>query len=117
MTTQEVANRFWDLVRQGKNAEAQQELYADNVECIEMPNAPMPGVMGKQAVAERLQQWYASVEEVHDSKVTEPLVMGNHFSMGMAMDLTMKGAGRNKFEEVCLYQVEDGKIVKERYFY
>jgi hypothetical protein len=66
---------------------------------------------------ERMAQWYASVEEIHDSKVTEPVVMGNHFSLGMAMDITMKGDGRQSFEEICLYQVEEGKIVKEQYFY
>ena len=35
----------------------------------------------------------------------------------MGMDVTMKGAGRVKMDEIALYEVKDGKIVKEQFFY
>lgn len=117
MTTQEVADRYMELARQGKNIEIQMELYSDDVECIEPAKAPNPGAKGKEVVMERLKGWYAGIEEMHESSMTEPVIMGNHFSVGSMVDITMKGAGRMKMEEIGVYEVKDGKIVKEQYFY
>jgi limonene-1,2-epoxide hydrolase len=36
--------------------------------------------------------------------------------MTLAMDVTMKGQGRMKIEEVCVYEVKDDKIVSEQFF-
>ena len=47
----------------------------------------------------------------------EPLVGGNHISLAMGMDVSMKGMGRMKMDEVVVYEVKDGKIVKEQFFY
>ena len=106
-----------ELAKQGKNIEIQQELFAENVECIEPAHFRNPGAAGKAAVLERLKSWYAGVEQMHDNSITEPVVMGNFFSLGMMADVTMKGAGRMKMEEICVYEVRDGKIVKEQYFF
>jgi ketosteroid isomerase-like protein len=35
----------------------------------------------------------------------------------MGMEVTMKGAGRVKMDEVAVYEVRDGKIVKEQFFF
>jgi hypothetical protein len=35
----------------------------------------------------------------------------------MGMEVTMKGAGRVDMHEICVYKVENGKIVKEQFFY
>jgi limonene-1,2-epoxide hydrolase len=35
----------------------------------------------------------------------------------MGMDVTMKGAGRINMEEIAVYEVKDGKIVKEQFFF
>jgi len=32
------------------------------------------------------------------------------------MDVTMKGQGRQKLEEMCVYEVKDGKIASEHFF-
>lgn len=117
MTTQDVANRYYELSSQNKDLEIVAELYGEDIECIEPTHSPMPGTKGKKNVTERLQQWFSQVKEVHDSDVTKPTVMGNHFSVGMMIDLTMKDGNRSKIEEVGVYQVEDGKIIKEQYFY
>jgi hypothetical protein len=34
----------------------------------------------------------------------------------LTMDVTMKGRGRVKLEEICAYEVKDGKIVSEQFF-
>jgi hypothetical protein len=35
----------------------------------------------------------------------------------MDMDVTYKGQGRSMMSEVCVYEVKDGKIVTETFFY
>ncbi|MBL0745083.1 nuclear transport factor 2 family protein [Chryseolinea lacunae] len=117
MTTQDVANRFMELASLGKYVDIQHELFHDAIECIEPDHSPMPGVKGKTAVMERLRAWYENVVETHDGAITQPIVIGNFFALGMMADMTFKNAGRQKMEELCVYEVSDGKIVKEQYFY
>ena len=57
------------------------------------------------------------VEEFHGATVEGPLVAGNHFSCTMKMDITMKDMPRTLSEEIAVFQVENGKIVKEQFFY
>ena len=57
------------------------------------------------------------VEEMHGGYSNEPQVAGNHFAVAMGMDVTMKGQGRTKMDEIAVYEVKDGKIVKEQFFY
>ena len=42
---------------------------------------------------------------------------GRFFAVAMGMDCTMKGMGRQKMDEIALYEVKDGKIVREQFFY
>ncbi len=48
---------------------------------------------------------------------SEPVVGGNHFSVAMGMDVTMKGGERMQMDEIAVYEVKDGKIVKEQFFF
>jgi hypothetical protein len=44
-------------------------------------------------------------------------VGGTHFAVAMGMDVTMKGAGRLNMDEIAVYEVKNGKIVKEQFFF
>ena len=117
MTTTEIATRLVQLCRKGDWAQAQQELYEDSAESIEPAGAPWGNVQGKAAIQQKAAQWFSSVEEFHGSEISDPLVAGDFFTIRMMNDTTMKGMGRMQFEEICLYQVRDGKIIKEQFFY
>ena len=56
------------------------------------------------------------IEQVHGGYSGKPQVAGNHFSVSMGIDATLKGAGRSKMDEIAVYEVKDGKIVKEQFF-
>ena len=117
-TTTEVANRFNELAKEGKWDEIQNELFADNAKSIEPANSPgLQSVEGLEAIRQKGKQFNEMVEEMHGGYSSEPLVAGNHFSVAMGMDVTMKGMGRTKMDEIALYEVKDGKIVKEQFFY
>ena len=118
MTTQEVANKLVACMRQGQIFEAQTELYGDDIVSIEPEGNMSPHLTkGKEAVAEKGKQFASMIEEHHGSTCSDPLVGGRYFSIAMSIDATMKGVGRQLLDEVCVYEVKDGKIVQEQFFY
>ena len=117
MTTQKVADRLIELCRKGQIQQAQEELYGENMVSIEPTGAPVEKAEGLQAVVEKGKQFAAMIEEHHGLSITDPVVRGKFFSMGMTLDATMKGRGRTLLEEICVYKVEEGKIVSEQFFY
>ena len=120
MNTEAVAKRLVELCRKGEHEQAQRELYAQDAVSIEMAGAPagaLGDAQGLQAIYEKGRQFAAMVEAVHASSVSEPVVAGNWFSVSMTMDVTFKGRGRVQMTEICVYQVRDGKIVREQFFY
>ena len=117
ITTSDVANKLVELCRRGEFGEAVSTLYHEDVVSVEPEGAPNPTVSGLDAVKEKEKQFNASVKEVHGMEISDPVVAGNHFSCAMMMDVTMHEYGRQKMEEICVYEVKDGKIVREEFFY
>jgi hypothetical protein len=120
MSTQAVANRLVELCRQGQYEQAQTELYADDAVSIEMEGAQdgaTGNVEGLAAIREKGQRWMANVVEIHGGSVSDPVVAGDWFSVAMMIDATYRDMGRAPMAEICLYQVRDGKIVREQFFY
>lgn len=118
MTTKEVANKLVELCRQGKVDEVQDTLFAANAKSIEANEMMGPKVVeGLDAIKEKSKAFQAGVEEFHGATISEPIVSGNSFALTWAMDATFKGKGRMSIEEVCVYQVNDGKITLEQFFY
>ena len=118
MTTQEVANRFNELAQTGQWNSIQEELYSENAVSIEPEHSPgFKTVEGMEAIKQKGKQFGEMVEEMHGGYSNEPIVAGSHFALAMGMDVTMKGMGRTKMDEIAVYEVKDGKIVKEQFFY
>jgi hypothetical protein len=118
MTTAEVAGKLVAYMRQGEIFGAQSELYADDIICIEPEGAMAPHfTKGKKAVAEKGKQFASMIEERHGGSCSDPVVGGRFFSISMSVDATMKGMGRQLLDEICVYEVKDGKIVHEQFFY
>jgi hypothetical protein len=118
MTTGEVASRFNELAQQEKWFEIQDELFADNVRSIDPPNSPYLGYAeGKAAVRKKGLDWVAKIKEGHEVSTSQAVVAGNHFAVGRSFDITTEDFGRIKIEEIMLYEVKDGQIVLEQFFY
>ena len=118
MTTQEIADRFNELSKQGNWQQIQDELFSDDAKSVEPPHSQgLQSVQGRQALKEKGEQFQSMVEEMHGGYSSEPVVGGNHFAVAMGMDVTMKGMGRSKMDEIAVYEVKDGKIVQEQFFY
>jgi hypothetical protein len=118
LTTEEVAARFNELAQQEKWFEIQEEFFAENVKSIDPVNSPYMGYAeGKAAVRKKGEDFVKKIEAFHGAFTTQPVVGGNHFSVGRSMDITVQGFGRIKMDEIMLYEVKDGKIVLEQFFY
>jgi len=118
MTTTDVANRYNELASQGQWDQIQNELFADNAVSIEPHHSPgLKTVEGIEAIKHKGKQFGEMVEEMHGGYTRPAQVAGNHFAVAMGMDVTMKNMGRMKMDEIAVYEVKDGKIVKEQFFY
>ena len=119
MTTQEVANKYVEMCRAGQMDQIQAALYADNAVSLEMEGAQgfPTKTEGMEAIKAKGEHWEAMVEEFHGLEVDGPVVAGEHFSCALIMDITYKGQERKKDEELAMFQVKDGKIISEQFFY
>jgi hypothetical protein len=117
MTTQEVANRLVELCRAGKILEAQEELFSDDVTSVEPAHSPNPSASGKANVLAKGKNFAAMIEERHAGHFSDAIIGGNYFSIVCTLDATMKGMGRFKMEEICVFGVKGGKINSEQFFY
>jgi hypothetical protein len=118
MTTEEVAGKFNELAQSGQWQQIQDQLYSKNAVSIEPETSQgLKTVKGLDAIHEKGKQFSDMVEEMHGGYSNPPVVAGNFFAVAMGMDCTMKGMGRSKMDEIAVYEVKDGKIVKEQFFY
>jgi ketosteroid isomerase-like protein len=118
MKTEEIANRLVELCRKKEWQKAQRELYSDDIVSIE-PHAS-PGfekeTRGLPAILEKSQKFDDMIETMHSIEVSDPMVAGDSFACTMTIDTTMKGQGRMKMSELCVYVVRDGRVVSEQFF-
>jgi ketosteroid isomerase-like protein len=118
MTTKEIADRLVAYCRKAEWDGAHNELYALNARSIEPYETPeFPKVTeGLDKIIAKGRMFDAMVEQVHSIHVSAPLVAENSIAFLLEMDITMKGKGRMKSPEICVYQVREGKIVSEEFF-
>ncbi|MCA0131890.1 nuclear transport factor 2 family protein [Winogradskyella alexanderae] len=118
MNTWDVASKWHRLCTEGKNLECIEELYDKNISSTEMPGMPRFSVTtGKQSVWNKNKEWFDNVKELHSSSFTEPIVAGRHFTSKLEFDITFKDRGRQQMEEIGIWEVKNGKIVSEQFFY
>ncbi|HMG83347.1 MAG TPA: SnoaL-like domain-containing protein [Ferruginibacter sp.] len=118
LTTQEVAVRFNELAQQEKWFEIQDEFFANNVKSIDPANSLyFEYAEGKAAVRKKGEDFIKKIEAFHGAYTTQPVVGGNYFSVGRGMEITVQGFGQIKIDQVMLYEVKDGQIILEQFFY
>ena len=119
MKTKAIAKQLVALCRKAQWETAQKKLFAVNAVSIEAE--AMPGsekeTKGRKAIIAKGRNFSAGIEKVYSLKVSEPIVADDSFACTMSIDMTMKGQGRMKMSEVCVYQVKKGKIISEQFFY
>lgn len=117
MSTKEVAERLHYLFSQKLWMQHLDELFSEDAISIHPPHSGVQPVKGREEMKKKGGEFNTRIEEVHGGWISEPIVGGNFFSIAMGMDATMKGEGRMEMNEIVVYEVKEGKIVKEQFFY
>ena len=117
MNTAQIAARLVELCRRGDDVVAQRELYSDDVTSIEPEGTPGGVVRGRAALAEKAKM-FAERFDVHGGTVSDPVIAGDFFACTMTVEVTdRQSKQRMTLAEVCVYEVKNGKIVREQFFY
>ncbi|WP_276168429.1 nuclear transport factor 2 family protein [Zobellia alginiliquefaciens] len=118
METNEIASKLVAWCNEGDFEKPYQELYSDKIVSIENDGkAEGAYVEGFEGIKKK-GEWWQENFEVHSSKASDPVVADNWFSVKFTMDTTHKPSGqRSTMSEIAVYEVQDGKIVKEQFFY
>jgi len=121
MTTQQVADRYYELAQQNKWAEIVEELYSQDIVNREPEHAAAMGIptltKGLDAIKAKSAARRELIEAIHAQYCSAPVVGGTYFSASMGRDVTFKGRPRMKLDEIAVFEVKDGKIVLEQFFY
>jgi hypothetical protein len=121
MNTTEVANRYYELVKQNKQEQIINELYSQDIVNREPEHVIAMGfpiiTKGLDAVKAKSKARKEMIEQVHSGYCSEPVVGGSFFSVALMRDITLKGKPRMNLEEIAVFGVKEGKIISEQFFY
>lgn len=114
MSTSENVNELIALVEQGKFLEAIEKFYA--------PDATMQENMGLiraglPALLENERQVLARVPDIHLERVDSLVVDGDRAAINWVFGFTDANGGKIRLDEIAYQVWQDGKIVRERFYY
>jgi ketosteroid isomerase-like protein len=118
-STTAVAEELVALCRAGRNLDAIAKLYSPKIVSVEpVGSDTMPAEMsGIDTIRQKNASWYDTYE-VNAVDVQGPFLGDQQFAVRYEFDTTAKETGqRNRMTEMALYTVEDGKIVREEFYY
>jgi hypothetical protein len=119
MTALEVGKKLVELCKQGKNKEAMETLYSQDICSVEAGGPPGQDrvAQGMKAVAAKGAWWYEN-HTIHSSVTEGPWPHDDRFIVKFVYDVTNKPSGKRfTMEEMALFTVCNGKIVREEFFY
>jgi hypothetical protein len=122
MTALEIGKKLVELCKQGRNAEVQGTYYSDDVASVEAGGPPGASrqTVGLAALKAK-SEWWVNNHEIHRADCDGPWPHDDRFIVRFTYDVTPKtgpmAGKRFTLEEAGLFTVQNGKIVKEEYFY
>lgn len=115
-----VAQTLVQYCRNGDSARALDELFHQDAVSVEAADLSGGGVEANGLDAIRgKHEWWDNAFEMHSASAEGPFLHGaNAFGVIFEMDATHKETGeRNAMRELAVYTVNDGKIVREEFYY
>ncbi|WP_160114766.1 SnoaL-like domain-containing protein [Aquimarina sp. AU474] len=117
MKIQEIANSLVDLLRQKKFLDAQVQLFTIDAISLEPELYKQRSVFGLDAMIIKEKRFLSNIKKWNHFTISEPLLSLDHFTIHMITDVTLKNEERIHIDEIIVYEVESGKIIKEQFFY
>lgn len=119
MNALEIGQKLVELCKQGKHGVVFETLYAPDIVSVEAATMPSGSAesRGLPAVLEK-SKWWTDNHIVHEEVLDGPYPHGDRFIVKFTYDITNKPSNqRFRMQEMGLYTVENGKIVREEFFY
>jgi ketosteroid isomerase-like protein len=122
MDTKQVGEKLVALCREGKNLEAVDTLYSPDIVSVEAMSSPDSPAESRGIDAIRgKNQWWLNTHEIHSASAEGPYPNEDRFAVKYHYDVTAKegpmAGQRFAMDEVAVYTVKDGKVVREEFFY
>ncbi|MEO8770901.1 MAG: SnoaL-like domain-containing protein [Ferruginibacter sp.] len=121
MTTHDVANRYCELAKQNKWPQILDELCSEDLMNKEPEHVSARGIepvtKSLEAVKAKGIKNREMIEEIHSQRCSLPLVAGNFFTVTLSREVTFKGMPRMLKDEIGIFEVKNGKIIVEQFFY
>ena len=117
--TLEVGKKYVALVKEGKNDVILDELFTKDTVSIEAgaPPGQDRAAKGLEAIKGK-SKWWRDNHTVHSAEVSGPYPNDDRFAVRFVYDVTHKPSNKRfTMDEVGLFTVANGKIVKEEFFY
>jgi len=119
MTVAEIGNTYVKLCKEGKFEDCLTELFSKDAVSVEAWTPP--GVdrvaSGIGAIRAKGKAW-ADDHEVHKMEVSGPYPNDQRFAVRFSFEVTNKPSKKRiTMDEIGLFTVENGKIVREEFFY
>ena len=118
-TTNEIGKKYVALCKGGNHDEILSSLFSKDIVSVEAGAPPGQDRTAKGLDAIRAKgKWWADNHTVHKATHEGPFPHDDRFAVRFTYDVTSKGNGqRFTMDEVGLFTVKDGKIVREEFFY
>ena len=117
MKIEAISGRLVALLRQKKFVEAQKTLFHDEVISIEPDFHPKAITVGLSNVLLKEQAFLRQVKSWEAFEVSDPVLSKSHFCIRMSSKITTTHARKLEIDELVVYTVAEGKVVKEQFFY
>ena len=118
-STATVAAELVELCRARKNLEAIERLYSPTIHSVEPTgDEQMPAELHGVDAVRAKNEWWFDNHEIHRAEVNGPFIGDGQFAVQYSYEITFRPTGRRTDgTEMALYTVEDGRIVREQFFY
>lgn len=115
----QIAQRLHELVNTGEYFTAYDELFHPDAVAIEPQLAEMGlgQVKGLTAIKEKVGTLSQGIDELISREMSEPIISANHIAFTNHVRARMKDGSEFHLNEICLYELQDGKIISEQFFY
>ena len=115
----EIGKKYVAFVKEHRNDECLTQLFSKDAVSVEAAVPPGGNREAKGLDAIRGKgKWWMENHTVHKAEVFGPYPHGDRFAVRFVYDITRKASGeRIAMDEVGLFTIADGKIVREEFFY
>jgi len=117
MTNQEIANKLVGLLREGQFEAVYDGLFHPDAEHIEPQSEHFAHVKGVTAIKAKDAAMGEHLAGIESMKVGDAIVASKHIALPYKLTALLKDGNKMAMDEIILYTIADGKIIKEEFFY